>query len=42
VAILKVIWENAVRQSEIGTWQVGLFGIIQRQDAGQLLDSETE
>jgi len=34
VAILKVVWEDAVRQSEFGTWQVGLFNNIQLQEAG--------
>jgi hypothetical protein len=34
--------EDAVRQSEFGRWQVGLFNDIQRQEAGQLLGSETE
>jgi len=38
----KVIWGVAVRQSEFGTWQVGLFNNIQPQEARQLLDSETE
>jgi hypothetical protein len=42
VALLIVVWENSVRQSEFGTWHVGLLNDIRRQEAGQLLDSETE
>jgi len=36
VTQLKVIWEDTVRISEFGTWQVVLFNNIQRQEAGQL------
>ena len=36
VTSLRVIWEDAVRKSEFGTWQVVLLNNIQRQEAGQL------
>jgi hypothetical protein len=42
VALLIVIWEDSVRQSEFSIWQVGLLNDFQRQEAGQLLDSEKE
>ena len=37
-----MILEDSVRQSEFGTWQVGLLNDIQRQVAEQLLNSDME